>query len=432
MNHPSVPELERAVTDKREWAVDLLDRWVRCPSTLSNEASAQTYIEKKLGEMGLAVEREAVDEAVIASLRGYSPALVSYEGRDNIIGRHLPSVTRGRSLIVNGHVDVVSPEPVSLWSTPPFEPKVFTDEGGETWMQGRGAGDMKGGTVATLWAFEALRELGLEPAAPVTFQSCIEEECTGNGALSLCAHGHGGDACLIPEPFDQTVLVEQAGVLWFEVHLLGKTTHVLGAGQGVNAIDKAWGVYRHLREELEGPLNRMEALPETYRAIHHPANLNLGVVEGGDWPSTVAGACTMRFRMGILPGTSCAWMKRQVLEVVKGACVGDTWLEANPPKVVFRGFQAEPCGFDPDSDFGRVLAKSHAKVEGRPPVPLHATCTTDVRFYNLYYNIPATCYGPRAIAIHGADERVSIDSMGRVAMVVAELMAGWCGLNQRS
>lgn len=431
MSRPDTKDLENAVLGKQQWAVDLLSGWVRCPSTLSNEAPAQAYIEEKLREMGLAVTREAVKDTVISRLPGYSPALVPYEGRDNLVARHVPSEHRGRSLIVNGHVDVVSPEPAALWSSPPFEPRVFTDETGETWMQGRGAGDMKGGTVATLWAFEALKEMGLEPAAPITFQSCIEEECTGNGALALCANGHRADACLIPEPFDQTVLVEQAGVLWFEVHILGKTTHVLGAGQGINAIDKAWRVYRHLREKLEGPLNRVEALPETYRAIPHPANLNLGVVEGGDWPSTVAGSCTMRFRMGILPGRSCAWMRRQVLDVVAGACKGDPWLEANPPEVVFRGFQAESCAFDPDSEFGRALEESHEKVEGSKPDHLHATCTTDIRFYNLYYHIPATCYGPKAVAIHGADERVSIDSMGRVATVVAELMASWCLLNER-
>lgn len=419
-----------AVRDYRDWAIRLLTGWVRCPSTLGNEASAQTYAKEAFTEIGLDVQEESINPKKIASLPGYSPKLISYKNRPNIIGTYHPprTGTPGRSLIINGHVDVVSPEPVSLWSNPPFDPIVFTDDLGETWMQGRGAGDMKGGTVACLWGFKALQGLGLLPTGVITFQSCIEEECTGNGALSLLANGATAKGCIIPEPFDQTILVEQAGVLWFDVHVLGKTTHVLGTKQGVNAIEKAWQIYRYLIVELEAPANRPENLPKEYLNIDHPANLNLGVIEGGDWPSTVAGECTMRLRMGILPGTDCFDVIKRVEAVVQNACAEDPWLTDNPPKIVFRGFQAEPSRFDVDSELYLLLKQSHESVHGRAPSELHATCTTDVRFFNNNYQIPATCYGPKAVAIHGVDERVSIDSMEQVALVMAHFIVKWCGV----
>lgn len=62
---------------------------------------------------------------------------------------------------------------------------------------------------------------------------------------------------------------------------------------------------------------------------------------------------------------------------------------------------------------------------------LSATCTTDARFFNLYYGIPATCYGPRARNIHGANERVSVHSMMRVAEVLATFIEDWTGLRDR-
>ncbi len=382
--------------------------------------------------MGLEARRTPVSRETIETLPGYSPALLEYDGRFNVRGAHRPAATGGRSLILNGHVDVVSAEPETLWSSPPFEPRRMTDASGETWIQGRGAGDMKGGSVCGLWAFAALEELGVRPAAPVTFQSCIEEECTGNGTLSLITDGEQAQACIILEPFNQTILAAQAGVLWFELHILGKTTHVLDTGRGVNAIDMGFHLYRILQDELEAPLNLPENLPPSYREIAHPANLNLGVVRGGDWPSTVAGDCTLRFRMGLLPGMSCAALMRQVEEVVAQASRENPWLKQNPPQIVFRGFQAEPCEVDMQSDFVRVLAAAHRDVMGEAPAPLFATCTTDVRFYNLYAGIPATCYGPKAVNIHGADERVSVDSMEKTALVIARFIEEWCGVEKRS
>jgi acetylornithine deacetylase len=428
MTLPSLKLVTEAIATKRGWAVDVLDGWVRCPSILGDELSAQEYIESVMSNMGLKVKREPVSENIISTLSGYSPKLLDYGNRPNIVGEYRPETENGRSLIINGHVDVVSPEPTALWTTPPYEPFVYKDELGETWMRGRGAGDMKGGTVSALWAFEALRGVGVEPQASIIFQSCIEEECTGNGTLSLLANGGIADACLIPEPFDQTLLVEQAGVLWFEIHIMGKTTHVLGAGQGVNAIEKAWLVYLHLKEHLEAPANLVENLPDGYKSIEHPVNLNLGVIEGGDWPSTVAGACVIRLRMGLLPGTNCEIVMDNINRMVAEVCGDDPWLTANPPEVVFKGFKAEPCTFDSESEFAEALIESHREIIGEAPVHLHATCTTDVRFFNLYAGVPATCYGPKAVAIHGADERVSIDSMQRTAQVIARFITCWCGV----
>ena len=88
----------------------------------------------------------------------------------------------GRSLVLNGHIDVVSPEPASWWSADPFSGHV---DGGR--LIGRGAYDMKGGLVAALWALEAVLAAGSRCAATVRFESVIEEECTGNGALAARA-----------------------------------------------------------------------------------------------------------------------------------------------------------------------------------------------------------------------------------------------------
>jgi acetylornithine deacetylase len=297
-------------------------------------------------------------------------------------------------------------------------------------MYGRGTGDMKGGTVSYLWALAALRDLGLEPASRVLCQSPVEEECTGNGTLALLAHGHTADACIIPEPFNETILRRQIGVIWFKVRVRGLTTHVLAAGSGVNAIEKSWVLIRALRE-LEEELNQPENIPPGYEGVDHPLNLNVGIIRGGDWASTVAGECVIHFRLGLFAEQNCEAIRSRVETTVRDAAASDLWLRESPPVVEYAGFQAEGCECDIDSDFGRLLRDAHREWRGEDPEELSATCTSDVRHFSLHHAIPVTCYGPVARNIHGVDEKVSIDSMQRVAEVLADFTGRWCGLRRR-
>ena len=423
--------IREAINSRRNWAIDSLAGWVRHPSTLGNEQSAQEYVAGLYEELGLQTKVLPIDHDKIKQLPGYSPVDWSYEGRVNVVGIHDPGKNEGRSLVFNGHADVVSPEPTKLWSNPPFEPKVVQkEEDGEDWMYGRGAADMKGGSMCFLWAMAALRDMGFEPASKVIFQSPIEEECTGNGTLALLAEGYTADGCIIPEPFNETILVRQVGVLWFDVRIVGKTTHVLGAGTGVNAIEKSWVIIQALRQ-LEAKMNLPENIPPSYAGIEHPINLNVGTIRGGDWASTVAGECTTRFRLGIFPTDTIEDLKEAVKAAVAQAAADDPWLKDFPPAVEFAGFHAEGMKFDPDCDLGRILRSSHETWRGAEPVPLRATCTTDVRFFTNNYDTPATCYGPKCRNIHGVDEKVSIDSMQRVAEVMVSFVQDWCGLKKR-
>ena len=54
------------------------------------------------------------------------------------------------------------------------------------------------------------------------------------------------------------------------------------------------------------------------------------------------------------------------------------------------------------------------------------------RFFALYGNTPATCYGPEATSIHTVDESVSLRSLRDVTCVLALFIAGWCGLEAKN
>jgi len=359
----------------------------------------------------------------IKHLPGFSPVDWAYDrpGKECLVAIHKPKApAKGKSLILNGHVDVVPTGPEDMWTTGPYKP--FVKDGR---LYGRGSGDMKAGVVAYYMAFKALQRLGYAPAADVYLQAVVEEECTGNGALACCARGYRADAVIIPEPFAASIITAQLGVMWLKIRVRGRPAHVLDTSAGVSGIEAANHLYDALKR-LEVEWNSEEqrnAHPE-YSQFKHPINFNLGVIQGGEWASSVATECTFEVRLGFWPGRKLEEVREEVETTLKKAAD-----ERHIPYTLqWRGFQAEGCLFDPQGDMMQRLGAVHKKVTKTEPVYAPVTCTTDARFYQLYHNIPATCYGPEAKNIHGIDESVSIKSMMDVTKVLAVFMAEWCGL----
>ena len=214
-----------------------------------------------------------------------------------VVGIHHPREEKGRSLILQAHVDVVPPGPRICGPMRPFDPVIEGD-----WLYGRGGADMKAGHAANLFCLDALRRIGLQPAATVYVQSVVEEESTGNGALMTHLRGYKADAVLIPEPEEEMLVRANAGVLWFQVEVRGVPVHVREMGAGANAIDAAYRVIAELRQ-LEADWNDGEGRPRALRERStHPINLNIGKIEGGDWASSVPCWCRIDCRIGLYPG----------------------------------------------------------------------------------------------------------------------------------
>ncbi|MGR3363324.1 MAG: ArgE/DapE family deacylase [Maritimibacter harenae] len=410
--------------------VDFLSELTAHPSTRGNEQSAQEFMARQLTARGYALDRWQIDVAEIEHLPGFSPVLGSYEDAVNVVGTHHARTGNGRSLILNGHIDVVPEGPLDMWDTPPFEPRV--EDG---WLYGRGGGDMKAGLASNLFVLDALTACGLAPAGNVFFQSVVEEECTGNGALACLARGYKADAALIPEPFSEKLVTAQLGVLWFQVHLKGLPTHVAYAGTGSNAIEAAIPLIGALRE-MEHRWNAAERRTDDFAHMDHALNLNVGKIQGGDWASSVPAWCVFDVRMGLFPGQSIDEAKAEIETVILDAARQNAFLRNSLPEIVYHGFHAEGYALSQDSSARAVSAidaldRAHCAVGGDALERTAITATTDARFFGLYADTPALVYGPRAEAIHGFNERVELESMRRVTKATAMFIADWCGVETR-
>ena len=122
---------------------------VRFASLRGHEHTAQDFVHDTLHARGYAMDRWAIDVAEIEHHPGFSPVKVDYANALNVVGTHRPREERGRSLILNGHIDVVPEGPREMWSRHPFDPHIDGD-----WLYGRGSGDMKAGLAANIFALD--------------------------------------------------------------------------------------------------------------------------------------------------------------------------------------------------------------------------------------------------------------------------------------
>jgi len=412
----------KAVDDGFDEQIDFTSELVKFPSVRGAEQTAQDFMARELGARGYGVDRWKIELDDIAHLPGFSPVHVNYDNAYNTVGTHRAETKSGRSLILNGHIDVVPTGPVDMWTQPPFHPYVEGD-----WLYGRGSGDMKAGIAECVYALDALKRLGHVPAADVHIQSVVEEECTGNGALACLARGYRAEAALIPEPLGEQLIRAQIGVIWFQVELRGRPVHVAEAGSGANAIEAAFPIIQALHG-LEHDWNSPERRHPAYAGVEHPLNLNVGKIAGGDWPSSVPAWCTFDVRVAIFPDQDIDEARREIEDCIRGAAQGDRFLANNPPEITYHGFLAEGYVLKGADEAEAALSRAHRTVYGEDLKEIATTATTDARFFGLYADTPGLVYGPTAENIHGFDERVSLQSVRRNTQSMALFIAEWCGL----
>ncbi len=423
------------VTDTQQRILDAVDAgfdaqlsttrdFVAIPSTRGAEGPCQDMISDLLRSRGYEVDDWHIDIGDLKDLRGYGPIEHDFSKARSVVGTYRPTTNAGRSLILQGHCDVVPTGPLDMWEMPPFSPVVRDGR-----MYGRGACDMKSGTIGALSALDAIESAGFQPTARIHFQSVIEEESTGVGALSTLQRGYRADACFIPEPTGGQMVRSQVGVIWFRLKVRGFPVHVFEAGSGANAITAAYHLIQAV-EKLEAEWNERAKSDRHFGDLTHPINFNPGIIKGGDWASSVPAWCDVDCRIAILPGWSVADAQAEILACVSKAARDHRFLSNNPPTVEWSGFLSE--GYElkdsaaPEAAFGRAFDA----VYGGAVEDLVFTALTDTRFYGLNYNIPSLCFGASGAAMHGFNEYVDLDSLRKSTKATALFIAEWCGLEK--
>jgi len=425
MNQDELRKIVFGIIDnKEEEIIQTLKKLVSIPTLVGKEAEGQKYMHDLYSNLGLKVIPFEADYEKVRRHQAFVESGFGFTGRPNIIGI-LEGKPSSRSLILNGHIDVVSPEPVEAWDFPPWEGKI---EGRR--LYGRGACDMKGGLLTNYFALKSLLEAGLKPEGTVMLQSVIEEEAGGGGGTLACLlEGFTADGLVIPEPYPK-ITVAMTGVFYFRVKVMGRTAHAGRAHTGVNAIGKMNKIYDALIE-LDAKRAREKHHPIFEKDSPRSCHLNIGTYSSGDWPSTVAGWAEIQCRISFIPGEKMNEVKQQVQQVINEVASGDEWLSQHPPEVTWFGWQTDPWEQDPNDPLIVAFKSCAEDVFGSDILVDGKTAGIDSRFAK-YFNMPALTFGPNGENIHGINEYVDLDSLMKCTKVLASFIMEWCGVKSSS
>ena len=417
-----IDRIKQAVEANFETQVSFVQELVRAASLRGEEAAVQAIVARELVERRYDVERFGVDPEAIAEHPAFSPATIDYADTFNVAGMKMPKSQKGKSLILNAHTDVVPTADPSQWTYPPFS---ATRDG--DWLYGRGAGDMKAGLVANIFAVDAIEAAGFRLTGPLQIQSVVDEETTGNGAAAAIHRGYTADAVLIPEPTDEQLVFANAGVIKFKITTRGVPAHPRDPDSGLSAIDAAIQLIGHLKG-LEKKWNEDRHKHAGFENLRNPASLNVGTISGGEWPSSVPFGCVFEGRIGFFPGED-PWVRARELEDSIAALVAsDARLARSAPTVEWVGTMQAGYRLPDTSPAEEALHKAHELVRGGPLGRYIMACYLDATLFANYARIPALTYGPIAENIHGIDERVNLPSLKRVTETIALFAASWCGI----
>jgi len=405
---------------RREQAVGLLRKLVSVPSVTGEEGPIQDFLAGYLRKLGLRVDVWESDWEALKKHPGYVPVTRGYEGRPNVVGV-LKGSGGGRSLLLNGHTDVVPPGPRESWEHDPWSATVADGR-----VYGRGASDMKSGVAAIVMAAECLLAAGLRPKGDVILDFVVDEELSGHGTLDTVLRGYKADAGISCETSGLAVQPACIGRIWWEIRVRGKPAGIQRRYQGVNAIELGYKVVQAVAE-LER--RRVEALSHPL----YPSSLDalpcmVGTFEAGSFPSAFPDSCLLKGSLATFPGEDHAAAKQSLVEQVARAAAADPWMKGHPPEVRFAGYYAEASEIPRDHPIVKTVADRFREVTGRAPEISGREGAADTRFLNTFGKTPTVIFGPGPTTqMHANNEWVAVEDLIVAIKTLALSIFDWCG-----
>jgi len=380
----------------------------------------QEYIQKYLADLSIQSDTWTINPEEIDDMPGCGLNKTRDYSNMPVLAARIPGSGEGRSLILNGHYDVVQPGNESAWEHNPFDANILDDR-----IIGRGACDMKGGLAAMLFAVKAIRESGIRLKGDIIIETVPDEEATSMGTLSCCARGYTADAALIPEPTDMNVLIAVRGVWSGRLTVPGRAGHAevtqphWKKGGAVNAIMKSVFVIQELHKLNE----EWRTDPDRQHPYLDPEIVIPTVINGGNYITNYPESVSIGLESMFLPGNL---KKHEELEErLKTICACDPWLVENPVQLERSTwlYSAEVKEEEPIAALGMEILKKYNKKASFAGM---GSLTDAIHLIN-YSNIPTISIGPSFLSGHQVNESVSINDIINTSKVIAELILKWCG-----
>ncbi|PYN75960.1 MAG: peptidase M20 [Candidatus Rokuibacteriota bacterium] len=331
-------------------------------------------------------------------------------GRPNVVA-WLGEKGAGKSLLLEGHTDVVTEGDPVEWTHPPFEADLV---GGR--IYGRGAADMKSGLAAAMVAAAAIKRSGVALGGRLVVGALVDEEGDMLGAKHLCttAIGRELDAAIICEPEQNELCLEQRGVVWARVAIRGRMAHGAMPEAGVNPIT-ALGALLHEVPALERRLRRLCRRSPHLRPPTVTPTIARAPVQGVEQPNVIPSSARALLDVRLTPGPDEAAVVREIDAACRRAmarCPGSTveWEPVNGFRLATRVERTEPLA--------RAMVAGVRQATGRRAVFGGVPGSTDGTILRTALGIPIVTCGPgNRLIPHQVDEYVEITELVDAAKI---------------
>jgi acetylornithine deacetylase len=428
-----------AIAERREELVALASALIAFDTTARNvgdpprqETALQEYLADRLRATGAEIDLWEPDAAALRGKPLVPPGL-DFAGRPQLIARRAGS-GGGRSLVLNGHIDVVSVEPRERWTSGPFAPEVRDGK-----LYGRGSCDMKGGIASMVLAAEMLATSGVELAGDLVVATNTDEESSGAGGTALVERGLRADAGIVPEATGFDVWVACRGSEYGVVRIEGRPGHAevrqpgWREGGAVNAIEKATVVIDAMRS-LRAEWAARDGLDHAY--LSRP-DLLPTMAAAGEWAVTYPASCELTIAVMYVPRQADArgWgseIRREVEEWIARESAKDEWLAEHPPTIEWWPNGVMPLEIAESEEIVGLTAAATRDV-GRPGKLGGLDSWYDGATLTHLAGIPSIGYGPSGFSTDGlsvahvVDEFVPVDDLVACAQGIAVAAMRFCG-----
>ncbi len=350
------------------------------PDHWFGEAALADHVAERLRRIGLDVEIDTV-----------------LPDRPNVIAR-LKGRPGGRKLLWEAHLDTVQ---VSGMTVEPFRPMLRDGR-----LYGRGAVDDKGCLAAFMLALQSLAES--PPACDVTFVAAVDEEFQFKGIVHHLARGEHYDFGIAGEPTELRIVRACKGCVRWTIDIAGKPAHTSKPQEGIDAIDIAQDLLRHLRDSGVAGGSLHPLLEES--------TLTCTMFRAGEGPNTVPASARLTFDYRTLPPQTGAEAWNRIVELTAAFA---RKLPA-PARVNVEAPFIDSIGMEVPESAPIVAAMrkvcSSFGIEAEPEgVPYGSDATKMTAA-----GIPSIIFGPGSIdQAHTADEFVRVADVATAAEMLA-------------
>jgi acetylornithine deacetylase len=410
------------VDQHRAQMIEFLQALVRIPSVTGNELGIQKFLKNYLLQAGFQVD------SFVPNLEELSkhPAFVhvdveSYANRPNVVAT-LKGVGGGRSLLFNGHVDVIPEGPASNWMYGCWSAEIADNR-----IYGRGTSDMKSGVAAFTMALDAIVKMGIKLKGDVIAEYVIDEELSGNGTLACVMAGYRADAGICCETSSMCIQPASIGRIWFEINIRGKAAGIQKRFDGISAIELGYKVTKIIEAYEQLRLNTVSH--HLYPNIIESIPCSVGIFESGSYASAFPDECVLKGSIATVPGEDSDTVKQEFVDYILEQTKNDEWMAANPPEIIFKGYFADPSELPKNSPIVECLSHHYEAILGETAVISGRQGAADTRFLNTYGQTPTVIFGPGMTEqMHANNEWVDIDDYLNSIKVLIATVIDWCGV----